>query len=103
MNIIIYSIREGAGEIGQIDISQIHQEQYPIFAAALNNIADAQLVPMVHPMNKRHFPDNHFIRMYFSPMQEQQIVQLLQQYAPAKRNFSKTFFVRCRKTQEVAC
>lgn len=96
MNVIIHSIREGGGEVGQIDISQISQDQYPIFAEALNRIAGAQLVPIIHPSEKGHFPSSINHRMYFTEQQEQQLSQLLEQYTPEKKNFSKTFFISRR-------
>ncbi len=96
MKVIIQSIRAGAAEVGQIDIAQIAQYQYATFATELNKIAGAILVPSTHPAEndkENFFPDTINHRMYFTAEQEQQMQQLLKQYAIEKSTFLKTFFL----------
>lgn len=91
MKVIIQNIRQGAGEIGQIDLSSIAQEKYTNFAVSLNEIAGAQLVPNVQPSARGYFPSSVTQQVYLNQEQEGHLRRLLKSFN-TMNNLSKTFF-----------
>lgn len=92
MKVIIQSIRQGAGEIGQIDLANIAHEKYTGFAETLNKIAGAQLVPDTQPSDRGYFPSSVTQQVYLNQEQETHLRGLLKSFN-AMNDLSKTFFI----------
>lgn len=98
MKVIIQNIRQGAGEIGQIDLASISQDKYLTFATNVNKIAGAQLVPASQPSVRGYFPSSVTQQVYLNQEQEVNLRRLLKSFN-AINNLSKTFF-KGRKQEE---
>ncbi len=91
MKVIIQNIRQGAGEIGQIDLANISQDKYTNFAVSVNKIAGAQLVPDSQPSARGYFPSSVTQQVYLNQEQEVNLRKLLKSFN-TMNNLSKTFF-----------
>lgn len=92
MKIIIQNIRQGTGEIGQIDLTHIARDRYSHFAETVNEITKTRLVPDRQPSTRGYFPAAITQQVYLDADQELRLRQLLKLFNTLHK-LNKTFFI----------